>query len=266
VTDLSDLLNPGPRPHRILYFDVETSPMSAWIWDLKQNGYIPPSMVTQHSYMLCWAAKWSDGDEVMGSRLTGPEAKAGDDRRLVDKLADLIRQADVVIGHNGDRFDLPKLNARLLVHGLDPLGHVTSFDTLKAARSSFKLASNKLDELARALGLDGKHSTSFRLWTDCMAGNVPALKEMDAYCRQDVVLLEEVFDRLRPYVKRLPRLVDAGQFGQRCCPSCGSAELTPDGVHRTNASTYARFRCGRCGRRCRSFRQANVPKLEMRPL
>jgi len=255
----------GPKPLRALFFDIETSPMVSYLWDLKAD-YVNPDMVIEHSFMLSWAAKWADSDEVVGARLTGAEAKASDDRRIVTKLAGLLYEADVLIAHNGDRFDIPKTNVRLVQHSLDPLGDVRTIDTLKLARSSFKFHSNRLGELAEVLGVAPKGTTTFDLWRRAKAGDVPALKMMDTYCRQDVVVLEAVFGALRPYVKRLPRLVDAGQFGQRACPSCGSSDLEPDGVHRTNASTFARFRCRRCRRHCRSFRQANVPKLGMRPL
>lgn len=267
MPDLSDFdEHLAPKRHRVLFFDIESAPMITHLWDLRAD-YVNPDMIIRPSFLLCWAAKWSDSDEVIGERLTGKEAKADDDSRIVAKLADLVREADYVCGHNGDRFDLPKLNARVAVHGLDPLGNVKTIDTLKLARSGFKFASNRLGELAAALGIDGKFPTSFDLWRRCMAGDVPALKEMDAYCRQDVLVLEQVFAALRPYSKSLPRLVDAGQFGQRCCPSCGSADLTEmDKPYRTNASTYRRFRCEACGRECRHRRQADVPKLEMRPI
>jgi DNA polymerase III epsilon subunit-like protein len=266
VTELADLIAPEPRRQRILFWDIECTPMLANIWDLRAD-YVNPTMIVEHSFFLCWAAKWSDGDEIISARLTGPEAQAGDDRRIVAKLADLVRQADAVsCGHNLDRFDLPKLNVRLADHGLPPLGHVRSVDTLKLARSGFKFPSNRLGELAKFLGLDQKLSTSFDLWRRAKAGDVSALKAMLEYCEQDVVVLEQVFHRLKPYAKNLPRLIDAGQYGQRVCPSCGSSELQPDGLYRTNANSYAKFRCEGCGRSCRSFRQADLPKLTMRPL
>ena len=265
VTDLDKYTADAPRPLSTLLLDIESAPMVSYLWDLRAD-YVNPDMVIQQSYLLTWAAKWVGDDRVVGERLTGKEAVDRDDRRIVGKLADLVRQADVTVAHNGDRFDLPKLNARIAVHGLDPIGTVKSIDTLKQARSSFKFASNRLDELAKVLGLEVKNHTTFDLWRRCMAGDVPALKEMDAYCRQDVVVLEAVFERLRPHVKGLPRMVDAGRYGQRVCTNCGSSDLAPDGVHRTPANTFARFRCQECGRPNRSSRQKDVPKLDMRPL
>ena len=265
MTDLDKYRGDAPRPHRTLFYDIESAPMLTYLWDLKAD-YVNPDMIVEPPFLLCWAAKWSDSDEILHGRLTGKEAERQDDARIAVALADLIRSADVIVAHNGDRFDLPKLNARLAIVQAAPLGNVRTIDTLKLARSAFRFPSNRLGELAAALGIDGKFPTSFDLWRRARSGDVPALKEMDLYCRQDVVVLEDVFDRLKPYVKRLPRMVDAGQFGQRVCPSCGSSDLTADGLHRTDASSFKRFRCDACGRHCRSFRQADVPKLEMRPL
>jgi hypothetical protein len=266
VADLDELLDRyAPKPLRILFFDVESAPMLAYIWQAKTE-YVNPDAILHETFLLCWAAKWAGDDRILHARLTSKEAKAQDDSRIVEKLATLIRQADVVVAHNGDRFDMPKLNTRLALHQGQPLGAVQTIDTLKLARSAFRFASNRLDYLAQKLGVGAKLHTTFSLWKRAYAGEAAALRDMDVYCRQDVVVLEAVFEAIRPYVKRLPRLVDAGQYGQKVCPNCGSNGLQPDGVHRTNANTYARFRCDRCGRRCRSFRQKDAPKLEMRPV
>lgn len=255
----------GPQPLKALFYDIESAPSLAFVWQAKTE-YINPDAFTHETFLLTWAAKWAGSDEIVAARLTSKEAKAQDDTRIVQKLADLVRQADVIIAHNGDAFDLRKLNTRLAYHQLAPLGNVKTIDTLKLARSAFKFTSNRLDYLAKTLGVGAKLSTNFGLWKRAYRGDATALREMDTYCRMDVVVLEKVFDAIRPYVKSLPRLVDAGQYGQRVCPTCGSADLSEDGLHRTNANSYRRFRCDRCGRHCRSFRQADLPKLEMRPL
>jgi hypothetical protein len=266
MVDLSDVDRHSPTRHRLLLIDVESAPMLAYLWDLKAD-YVNPQMIVEPPFLLTWAAKWWGDDHMMSARLTGREAKAQDDARIVSELADLVREADIVCGHNIDKFDLPKLNGQVAVHELLPLGNVKTLDTLKLARQSFKLPSNRLGEVAKALGVETKLDTTFDLWRRARAGDVPALKEMDAYCQQDVVVLEQVFDRLRPYAKKLPRLVDAGQYGQRCCPYCGSSDLDKlDKPYRTDASTFDRFRCGECGRECRSFRQTSDPKLETRPI
>ena len=88
------------------------------------------------------------------------------------------------------------------------------------------------DYLGEYLGLGRKLDTDFQLWLDCMAGDPAALRKMSRYNRQDVVLLESVFDALLPYVRHLPRLVEATEIGQSGCPSCGSKRLVRAGHYR----------------------------------
>lgn len=236
----------SPRPLRILFYDIETAPMQAYVWSAKQD-FIPHNQIISDSYMLCWGAKWSDGAKVLSAKLTPEEVAASDDSRIVTELAALVAQADIVCAHNGDRFDIPRLNARLTIHGLEPLPPVESVDTLKLAKKSLGLAHYNLDSLARVLGLGSKIKTDFDLWRDVMAGNEVAMQRMVRYCRNDVVLLEKVFDRLRPYVKGLRRLVDGeGSF----CPFCGSRDFERRGERRTNAGNQQRFHClnRECGR------------------
>jgi len=252
VDDLDDLFPPKPKPLRLLYFDVETAPMLAFIWRLKTD-YVGTHMLEHESFLLSWAARWSDGNKVLSGVLTPAEAKAQDDSRIVKSLSQLIRKADYVVAHNGDRFDLPVVNGRVLVNGLDPLGNVQSIDTLKVARASFKLASNKLDYLAGLLGVGHKHGTSFDLWRQCYAGHGPSLKKMVAYNKQDVVLQEEVFWALVPYAKTLPRLVEFVEWRQEACPYCGSDSRTKTGLHRTKAGSAQKYVCDDCGREHRHW-------------
>jgi predicted RNA-binding Zn-ribbon protein involved in translation (DUF1610 family) len=249
--------------HRILVFDVETAPMLAYIFQAKTE-YVPAHAITHEVFMLTWAAKWTDRPKVYGDKLTSDEAIAQDDRRLVAGLAALLRQADAVVAHNGDRFDLPIIRQRLLLQQEEPLGPVRSVDTLKLARKSFRLASNKLDYLARQLGVPAKIGTSFDLWRRCYQGDEKALAAMLRYNRRDVTVLQDVFERLAPYVLGLPRLVDAEHGGEMVCPSCGGGPLQRRGKHRTNASTFQRWHCQTCGRWCRS--RTSDPELKVGPV
>lgn len=250
---------------RILVWDVETAPMLAYIWQAKTE-YVNPNAITHESFMLTWAAKWLDEDRIFFGRLTSAEAKAQDDTRIVSKLGELVRQADVAVAHNGDRFDVPKLNTRLLLQGQEPLGPVRTIDTLKKAKSTFRFASNKLDYIAQQLGVGAKLPTGFDLWVRAYHGEAKALREMDHYCRQDVKVLEGVFNKMRPYVKGLPRLIDAGHEGEMACPNCGSDHLQSRGYDRTNASTFRRFQCQDCRRWCRHKAGNAAPRLATRPI
>ena len=227
---------------RTLFFDIETSPILAYVWQAKTD-YVNHNAITHETFLISWAAKWEDGRKVMGDVLTADEAVGKDDSRIVEGLAELIREADTIVAHNGDRFDIPIVNARLLLLGHEPLPPVQTIDTLTLARKNFRLFSSRLDHIAKVLGHDGKISTSFDLWLDCYAGDPKALSKMLRYNKRDVILLQDVYESLRPYLRVAPSLLANG----RCVP-CGSTALQKRGFHRTRVNVYQRYQCQGCGR------------------
>ena len=234
---------------QVLFFDVETAPLLAHIWHPKQE-YVREDMVLQaESFLLTWSAKWRGRKKVMSDRLTSAEAKEQDDTRIVKSLAALVREADIVVAHNVP-FDLKHLNARLLVHDLEPLGPTERIDTLRLAKRSFKLSYYNLDYLGKVLGVGHKvHHEGFAMWRGCYVGDEASLKRMERYNRGDVVLLERVFDRLIPHAEGLQRLHLSHGFQ---CAFCGSDDVQRRGYHTTAVHTYAKFKCSNCKRYSRT--------------
>lgn len=227
--------------------------MLSWHWAPKTEYIGSHLNVNDDRALLCWSAKWSDQTKVLSARVTKKEALEQDDVRVVNKLADLMREADYVVAHNGNRFDYKRVNTRLLLSKSPPLGNVQMIDTLTIARSSFDLPYNNLDYLSQRLGFGSKIKTDFDLWRRAVQGDTKALKEMDAYCQQDVVLLEHVFHALTPYAKTLPRLVDAAEWREELCPYCGSTDRSKSGIYRTKVNNYPKWSCGNCGREYRGW-------------
>jgi len=259
---VGEVVKPKPKPVRLLFYDIETAPKTSYLWDMKVNGWVGTHMLLSDVFILSYATKWSDNSKPQSGVLTPSEARGQDDSRIVKSLSHLVKQADYVVAHNGDSFDLPILNARMAANNLGSFGHVQTIDTLKMSRSAFGkgIASHSLDFLAGFFGFDGKHSTTFSLWDQSYRGHGPSLKQMAAYNRQDVILLEQVFHALKPYAKNLPRLVDAGEYRQEHCTSCGSDERKKDGYHRTKVNTFQRYRCLSCGRRYRGWQAIGSKK------
>lgn len=234
---------------KVLIFDIETAPMSGYMWRPKTE-YVPHNQRLEDSFMLTWAAKWrgkGPGTGMKSDALSPDEVLARDDGRLVESLATLVREADLVMAHNGRRFDMPRLNTQLMLRQLEPLSPVRIIDTLELVRKSFDLPYNRLDYLAQVLIGEGKIETDFQLWRDVMAGDERAMRYMSRYNRKDVVLLEKVFDRTMPYLKGLPRMVRASFDGEFACPYCGSHDLMKRGTYDTNASTFQAYQCMKCG-------------------
>ena len=250
---------------RILYFDIETAPLLAHVWQAKTE-YIGSHAFVHDTFMLSWAAKYNDRKTIRSGVLSSHEARSQDDIRIVSDLADVLRDADIVVGHNIARFDVPKLNSRLLLNDLEPLGPLRMVDTLQLARRSFKLVSNKLDYLAQMLGVGSKISTSFDLWLRCYHGDDKALREMARYNRGDVKIQEAVYEALLPHVKGLPRTADPESGDDRRCPHCATDSLVKRGFYHTNASTFQRWYCQQCRRYTRSRQAEKNAKFSTVPV
>lgn len=246
---------------KVLVFDIETSPLQAYVWQQNVwNANIPETNVISQWFMLSWAAKWLYEDTILSDRLTGDEAVKEDDSRLTKGIWTLLNEADIVIAHNGDRFDVPNMNTRFIVNSLPPTAPYQSIDTVRIARKQFGFTHNNLNALAKVFGFDVKLETNFELWKRCVAGEEKALKEMEVYNQHDVELLEKVYLKLRPWIKSHPNLALYSLSDGTVCPNCGSEDITwlEDKYYYTQTNRYPIFTC-KCGAYGRS-RFGNIDK------
>lgn len=253
LNEQPEILEITDNKPKILFLDIETAPLRSFTWGLwKQN--VSLSQIISNWYMISWAGKWLGGEDVFSDVLTPEEAILEDDSRIVKVLWKVLDEADIIIAHNGDAFDIPKINTRFVLHGLMPPSPYRTIDTLTIARQRFGFTSNKLDFLAKFLGFEGKAPTSFSLWENCMVGNEEALYYMDFYCKQDIVTLEQVFMKLRPYAKGLPNLDMYQDDYAMVCPVCGKPhpKEVPDKFFYTQSVKYQVYRCSDCGGLARS--------------
>lgn len=247
------------RLPKILIFDVESSPSVSYTFGrFKYN--IMWDQVEQEPMLLTWSAKWLYSADVMSDKVTPEEVLMVDDKRIVTSLHKLMGEADIVVAHYGDRFDIPMLNTRAILNGLPPFNTVTSIDTKKVASATFKFPSNKLDALAKYFGLEGKIKTEFQLWIDCLKGSESAIEEMRVYNVQDTVALEEVYLKLRPYIKAHPNVSLYNDINEKQCCNCGSTNIEEieDKLYYTSTGAYRMYRC-KCGAISRG-RKTVLPK------
>jgi hypothetical protein len=233
------------RGPRIAFIDIETAPMIIAAWTPYEANAV---WVERDTFILSFAVKWADRKTVKTYALPdypGYRKDKCNDKRLAADLWNTLTAADIIIAHNGDAFDLKKINSRLAVHGFTPPAPSKSIDTLKDARRNFKFDSNKLDNLGRYLGVGRKlPHTGGHLWRKCIEGHMPAWRLMRRYNAQDVRLLESVYYKLRPWSKTHPDLrVYSGAEG---CPKCLSTHVQRRGEAVAKSRKYQRFQCMEC--------------------
>lgn len=251
---VGDFLRKSASPEtepKVMVFDIETSPFAAYAWRrFKEN--IGQSQVIKEGQVLCWAAKELGSTSSVFSGPNNPKRWEDPETELqiLQDAWDMMDQADVLIAHNGKKFDVPTLYARFLKHGMGPPSPFKIVDTLLIARSMFRFPSNSLASLASYLGLSPKVDTGgFQLWRDCMAGDAAAWSKMQLYNIQDVDLLEEVYMKLRAWDKQHPNLNLMSGAQELRCPVCLSTSMSKkDKKAYTGVSSFDTYQCGHCGK------------------
>jgi len=217
---------------KTLYFDIETTPILGYSFGTYQVNILD---VKEDTRLLCFAYQFDDEPIQVFSRRTQTE------KQLTRRLWKLFDEADVIVGHNSDKFDIKMSNMFFLRHGLRPPTPYKSVDTLKLARRYFKFTQNKLDYLAKIMFNDRKLPTGMQLWFDCMAGDATALRQMEVYNIQDVALTKKVHLTLRGWHTGNPnRNVYDGTTHQ--CPACGSDTMKRGTAH-SRTRSYQRYQC-----------------------
>jgi len=250
------------RPPKILLFDIETAPMVSYTWGMwKQN--IGLNQIIEDWCVISWAAKWLYASDIMGDVVTPKEILKRDDKRVCKSIWKLFEEADVVIAHNGDKFDIRKLNSRFFIHRMKPTSPYRSIDTLTQSRRNFAHTSHKLDYISHLVSKKGKLATDFTLWDRCCRGDKEALEYMFKYNKEDTLILEEVFVQIAPWMKSAPNMALYYESEEAVCASvaCGSDDLTDCGDYYTGVARYTSYRCNKCGAIMRS-RKSNVSKEE----
>jgi DNA polymerase elongation subunit (family B) len=234
------------RKPRILIYDIETSPNEAYVWGKYDQNVIA---FKEERSMLSFAYKWY-GEKGQVKCIT--REGLGTDKILVVRLAHLIDQADVIVAHNGDRFDRTFLKTRMLRWGMNPLKMVCQVDTLKSAKNYFNFNGNSLNDICTYLKLGKKlPHEGIEMWLGCMRDESKHWKKMAQYNKHDVTLLEKVYKRLLPWIENHPNLRKALEPKARdtdACPSCFSKKIKKYGYRVTVQTAKQRWLCNRCGK------------------
>lgn len=227
---------------KVVIFDVETSPMITATFSLYPEN-IGHNNIIEDWFMICAAWKELGKKKVESIAIK----KKGKDKEVVSVLRDALADADMLIAHNGSKFDIKKLNTRLIYHRLKPMPRIPMVDTLKEVKKIANHSSNRLDFLGQALGVGKKQETTPGLWLRAMNGDKEAISEMVRYNIQDVLLNEKVYNILRPYMDSHPHMGVMSGGGRLHCPKCASFDVIANGPRVTaQGIVHHRYQCQSC--------------------
>lgn len=241
-----------PNDLKILLLDLELTFAVYYAYPSKREQYLSASNIIHDQFCTCAAWKWHHESSTHVVKITDNKESFKknfrDDRIVAVKLHELMEEADVIVAHNGDNFDIKHANTLFIKHGLGPIPERKSIDTLKVARKYFAFPGNSLDQLSKRFGSKGKNKKPN--WYKMTEGDANEIKIAAHYCKNDVRELEKIFIKLSPYIHKFPSL-RVGNKMPTVCDFCGSDKLIKRGFDFYGHKRYQRVKCMDCGHRHR---------------
>lgn len=252
------------RKPRVLFYDVESTPIEAYSWPGRMYDQ-QLIKVKKDWELLSVSWRWQ------GQKQTHCITREGkkDDKRVVDKIFNLLSKADLIVAHNGDKSDYRKIKTRFAYYkmGLPKLS--SSVDTLKVVREHYLLNSYSLENVCEFFGLGRKlKHAGFDLWLDCIANKPKAWRQMVRYNKHDSVILERLYEYLRRqgHITNHPtlqRIIDPGLVAKKgVCPQCGSTHVHKRGFRATQARLYRQWQCQE--KTCNAWFNTGVTKTDVK--
>jgi DNA polymerase elongation subunit (family B) len=230
---------------KLVLFDIETTNLNA-------------------NFGICLCVAW----KVLGERAVHSvsidqsptfDKDTTNDKYVVTTAAKALSAADIVCGWYSSKFDWPFLQTRLLAHKQKVMPPVSHLDAWRIAKYQMRMNSNRLATVSEFLGVEEKTKLSGPLWIKAAAGNRQAIRYVVKHCRQDVVVLEEVYERIRPLCRTHPNM-SAVKPVEGGCPICGvEGKLQESGYHIGPVRRYQRYRC----RACRGWVRGDIVKKKV---
>jgi len=246
----------GPR---VLYIDIENTPILAYIWELFQTNAIH---VVKDWELLSVAYQWEGQKKI--HCIARCDFKNNSEKKLVQHIWNLLNESDIIIGQNSKEFDLKKINAKFAQYKMLPPSPYTQIDTKIVSKSNFRFSSHSLNNMSKLINNREKiDAGGFPLWLGCMAGKKSSWKKMKKYNKRDVVLTRELYkDDFRPWVKNHPNIAHMLDNPDGC-PACGGMKFQSRGYVFKQQNRYRRVQCLTCGKWSRSSKpeKGNKPKV-----
>lgn len=242
----------------VVTLDIERLPGQATVdfWDLGafKNRRLPHDAVIEWPRTICAAWGWYGHKRVEFAS----EWDDGHDRML-ERIWEVLDQADILIGHNVANFDVKHLNSEFRDLGLPPPSPFKCVDTLKEARKTFGDESKTLAALTKRLGIDTKTDKyEIQVARDAIAGNKAAQRKLKAYNIGDIHASEALVDRLRGWIPNHPHNVIGTADDRPTCNQCWGDNLQRTGTTLAALITYVLYRCGDCGANVKGSRHSRA--------
>jgi RNase_H superfamily len=201
----------------VIILDIETSPCVVLVWEMGDQC-VRPNQILKDWGIMAWSAKVLGKPE--SSIVYYDKRKGLSDRQILLPLRKILDWADIIITHNGKKFDSKKITAHFMIHGIPPPSPYKHIDTYSITKAAGAFTSHSLEYLAEVLKtkhqkLSHPKYPGLTLWKECLnfkvieqpKKNPDAWEEMEKYNIHDVFTTEDVYNKVKPWgPKTMPKL------------------------------------------------------------
>lgn len=250
------MTNRNKSKPRILFFDIETAPLKAYVWSPGKQYVGFKQLDKDHCQfrIICITYCFNDGKPA---QFIDWGYEAQDTKEVIRQFDEIIKDCDFFIGKNSDKFDVKMINGARALNGLpgNPSWSKYTDDLEKQMRKYFRLPSQSLDYISAQLGYGGKVKMELQDWIDIVEKNkngCKSLAKMIKYGKKDVEDTRALWDKLSEhfdskwdqnnYIYNPDGII-------RCKHSdCGSVNLRRNGHKYQGKSKYQEYKCLDCHR------------------
>jgi uncharacterized protein YprB with RNaseH-like and TPR domain len=182
--------------------------MKIGVFDLEMTGLNADSAIILCIAHMPYEGKKKDVKLIRADQFPSWKTNKSNNKDMVVAAMAALEKYDILIAHNGSRFDRPFLNALCLKYGLKPaLRWVKFVDPCSLSWRHLRLHRNSLGALQAFLGIPvSKTPVAFDHWLKAsLDGNKKSMDYICEHCVIDVVVLEAVYDRVRSLIDKVDK-------------------------------------------------------------
>jgi len=180
--------------------------MRVGIFDLEMTSLSADSGIILCASHMPYMGKRKDIVTIRADKFPSWKNNKSNNGEVVAAIMKDLTKYDILVAHNGQRFDKPFLNAMCLKYGIKPeLRYVKFIDPCQLAWRHLRMHRNSLAALQAFLNIPvSKSPVAFEHWLKAgLDGNKKSMDYIVEHCELDVLVLDAVYDATRTLVKRI---------------------------------------------------------------
>jgi uncharacterized protein YprB with RNaseH-like and TPR domain len=191
--------------HPSCYLDEYKNEIKTGFIDIESSN-----LKSDFGIILSYCIKEQNTSKIWGRTITKEELTDGTlDKNLVRECIEDMSKFNLIVTYYGTKFDLPFIRSRALYWGLNfPIyGSHNHRDLYYVVKSKLCISRNRLETACRLCHIEGKTHLDGNHWIMALTGNKKSLDYIFEHNRQDVIILQKLYDKLIMFVRDISKSI-----------------------------------------------------------